>query len=83
MARACHPEELRYPSCMDTELQEEMTIRDVELPGACAGCGGAVAARLTPGRAHGVCFTCHLVTELGLTRSAEGVQLVQVPRALA
>ena len=68
---------------MNTELQEEMTTRDMELPGVCAGCGGPVAARFSPGRAHGVCFTCHLVTELGLTRSQDGIQLVQVPRATA
>ena len=68
---------------MNTEHQGETTIRDLDLPGACAGCGGAVTARFIPGRAHAVCFSCHLVTELGLTRSAEGVQLIQLPRALA
>ncbi|GEJ57214.1 hypothetical protein [Anaeromyxobacter diazotrophicus] len=68
---------------MNTELQEETTTRDLDLPGACVGCGGPLAARFSPGRAHGVCFTCHLVSELGLARSAEGVQLIQLPRAAA
>jgi hypothetical protein len=68
---------------MNAEFQQETTIRDMELPGACVGCGGPIAARFSPGGAHGVCLACHLVTELGLARSADGVQIIQVPGGVA
>jgi hypothetical protein len=68
---------------MNTELQQETTIHDVELRDTCACCGGLVAARFTPGSARGVCLACHLVTGMTLVRAGEGVRIVQAPGGVA
>jgi hypothetical protein len=68
---------------MNTQLQGEVTLHDVELAGACAGCGGPLAARLAPGSARGVCVACHAITALLLVRAGEGVRVVQAPVGLA
>ena len=68
---------------MNTELQQDTTVHDVEIPETCAGCGGTVAARFTPGTARGVCLACHLLTGMQLVRAGQGVRLVQSPVGLA
>ncbi len=68
---------------MNTELQQETTVHEIEVSDACAGCGGAVLARFTPGSARGVCLACHLVTGLTLVRAGEGVRIVQAPAGQA
>ncbi len=68
---------------MDTELKQESTTHDVELAEACAGCGGNLAVRLTPGSARGVCLQCHLLTGMALLKARHGVTMVQAPAALA
>ena len=68
---------------MNTQLQQEPTIHEVELNDACAGCGGPITARFTPGSSRGVCLACHLVTPMMLVRSGENVRIVQAPAALA
>ncbi len=66
----------------ETELQET-TTHDVELAESCAGCGGALSVRLSPGAVRGVCLRCHLVTGMALVKARQGVAMVQVPLASA
>ncbi len=81
-AVACHAAAMRYPSIMETELRRE-TVHDLELPGACIGCGGAIVVRVTPGTARGVCATCHAITSMLLVRVEGGLQVTQAPRGQA
>src|SRR5512146_699110 len=80
---ACHVPTLRYSCSMNTELQQEATVHDLELSDACACCGGPVHARFTPGSARGVCVSCRLVTSMALVKSDEGIRIVQAPAGSA
>ncbi len=64
---------------MNTQRQEEVTIHEVEVQGACAACGGPVSARFAPGSAQGVCLACHLLTGMLVVRAGEGLRIVQAP----
>jgi hypothetical protein len=64
---------------MNQEPQQESMVREIELPGACLGCGGPVAARLTPGSARGVCRPCRAILSMTVERRGQGLQLVQEP----
>lgn len=68
---------------METHLDREAPVRDVELEATCIGCGGAVSARLAPGTARGVCLVCHLVTPMAMVRVPDGVRVVQWPVGMA
>ncbi len=65
------------------ELERETGTSDVELPEGCAGCGGRVLIRFSPGVSRGVCLNCHLVTAMSLVRAGNGVKLVQAPAGTA
>jgi hypothetical protein len=80
----CHLPRVRYPfHIMNQQLAQENSYHDLEIPEACMACGGALATRFTPGRAHAVCRTCRRISSMTLARSGEGVQIVQVPGGLA
>ena len=64
---------------METNLKQEMPVRDVELAGTCIACGGVVGARFTPASALGVCIACHLVTQMAMVREGAGVRVFQWP----
>jgi len=64
---------------MNTELQQETMVHDVELPNACVACGGPLAARFTPGSARGVCLACHVISAMTVSRAGDGLQIVQEP----
>jgi hypothetical protein len=68
---------------MNQERQHETMIREIELPDACLGCGGPVAARLTPGSARGVCLGCRTFSSMTVERRGDGLQLVQLPGGIA
>jgi hypothetical protein len=68
---------------MNPQLQQEAIPHDVQLTGACAGCGGAITARFSPGTARGVCLACRAMTGLLLVSAGEGVRVVQAPVGLA
>jgi hypothetical protein len=63
---------------MNRELQQhEPKFHDLDLPGACLGCGGPIAARFTPGNAVGVCRACFRISAMNVTRTDDGVSVAQ------
>ena len=80
---ACHAANVRYPLDMNQEIQPETMLREIQLPEACLGCGGPVAARFTPGSARGVCLRCRAFTAMAVERHAGGFHLVQMPGGYA
>ena len=62
---------------MSQELHQETRFHDIELPAACLGCGGPIAARFTLGSAHGVCLACRRISTMGVERSEEGLRVLQ------
>jgi hypothetical protein len=64
---------------MNQEPRHETMIREIELSEACLGCGGPVAARLTPSSARGVCLRCRMLSAMSVERRGAGLQLVQLP----
>jgi len=62
---------------MNRELHHEPKFHDLELPGACLGCGGPLAARFTPGNAVGVCRACARISAMDVTRTDDGVTVTQ------
>jgi hypothetical protein len=68
---------------MNTELQNEKLVHDIELPAACVACGGPINARFTASGARGVCLACHMFATLGIARVDNGVQVAHVPHGVA
>jgi hypothetical protein len=68
---------------MNLEPQQETPMHEIELPDACAACGGPIAARFTASSARGVCLACHLITVLTVARAGDGVSVGHVPAGLA
>jgi hypothetical protein len=68
---------------MNQQITQETSYHDLEIPEACMACGGALAMRFTPGRAHAVCRACRRISSMTLAHSRDGLQIVQVPGGLA
>jgi hypothetical protein len=68
---------------MNPEQQKGMMSHEIELPAACAACGGPIVAKFTPTSARGVCLACRLITTLELTPAGGGVQVSQRPGGTA
>lgn len=81
-ARACKISGLRYPSSMNRELRQG-EVRDLEMSDACVNCGGPLSTRFTARTARGVCIDCHLVTNLLVVQTPEGVRVLHAPLAVA
>jgi hypothetical protein len=64
---------------MNQELQQGPTYQELELPEACIGCGGPLAARFTADHAAGVCLACRRIAALSVSRAAGGINVVQLP----
>jgi hypothetical protein len=76
----CHLPGVRYPwGMMNQELHQETRFHELDLPDACMACGGALAARFTPGAAHAVCRACRRIFTMTVARTDDGLQIVQLP----
>ncbi len=58
---------------MTTSPEPQATSADFQLPGACIGCGGPLAIRITASGAHGCCLHCRNLATLRLEQ--EGSEL--------
>jgi hypothetical protein len=56
-----------------TATEPQTVNTDFQLPGACIGCGGPLAVRITGSGAHGCCLSCHQLAILRLEQ--EGPEL--------
>ena len=68
---------------MNAQPHTSPQAHDVEIPGACAACGGSLLVRLTPSSARAVCLACHALAPLTVAMTPEGPRLVQEVAAAA
>jgi hypothetical protein len=66
---------------MEARLEE--VARDLELPGGCVLCGGALAVRVGPGGARSCCLRCRWISRVQLTEADGRLALAHPPGGVA
>jgi hypothetical protein len=80
----CHLPGVSYPlHMMNQHPAQETSYHDLEIPEACMACGGALATRFTAGAAHAVCRACRRISAMSLSKTEDGLQIVQTAAGLA
>jgi hypothetical protein len=68
---------------MNQHAAQGTSYHDLEIPEACMACGGALATRFTAGAAHAVCRACRRISAMTLSKTEDGLQIVQTAAGMA